>query len=84
MGETLKERRGGYDRRCTAGSSPEGAERRWSDRRQFPPPLDPRAVSDGERELQQAIDAYKRVRGLKRISVGQLLAVLEDLSYQRV
>lgn len=53
------------------------------DRRQFPTPEDPEAVPPAAKELQWAIDVYKMEHGLKRISVVELLGVLEKLGYHR-
>jgi hypothetical protein len=53
------------------------------DRRQFPPPDDPSRISADGRELLRAIDAYKKERGLARVSVDELLGVLADTGYRR-
>jgi len=71
------------DRRHVVGELPDQAQALGIDRRQFPPPADPESVPEAARELQQAIDAYKMARGLKRISVEELLGLLEDLGYTR-
>ena len=55
----------------------------WDERRQFPAPKTPEDISPAAKELQWAIDVYKMERGLKRISVGELLGVLEELGYHR-
>jgi len=69
------------DRRHEVGDPPDQAEALGIDRRQFPPPADPESVPEAAWELQQAIDAYKMARGLKRITVVELLGLLEDLGY---
>lgn len=78
IGKTFIDRRqvvGGTVR----GVSPEVMQRR----RQFPTPEDAEAVPPAAKELQRAIDVYKMEHGLKRISVVELLGVLEKLGYHR-
>jgi len=53
------------------------------DRRQFPPPEDPSTVTKEAQQLMDRIDAYKIERGLKRITVVELLNLLEELGYRR-
>jgi len=53
------------------------------DRRQFPPPADPATVTPEAQQLQNAIDTYKFQRRLKRITVVELLGILESLGYSR-
>ena len=83
MAKPAEDHRSGKDRR---GSSREQAgkdERRRVDRRQFPPPDDPLRISADGRELLRAIDAYKKERGLARVSVDELLGLLADTGYRR-
>ncbi|MCX5648629.1 MAG: hypothetical protein NTX40_05970 [Planctomycetota bacterium] len=42
-----------------------------------------RRVAEPESELRAAIDAYKLERGLPRISVSELLGVMETLGYRQ-
>ena len=83
MARLIEDRRSEKDRRCPAGKPPRAGERRRADRRQFPPPHDAAAVSAPGRELIKAIDAYKKDRGLLRISVDELLDVMSSLGYRR-
>ena len=83
MAKSLQERRSGRDRRRARERAAGEAERRKADRRQFPPPEDPARVTDEERQLQRAVDAFKMDRGLARISMAELLGVLGDLGYRR-
>jgi len=78
----LDDRRSGKDRRALPGNEPGPSERRLLDRRQFPPPQDPRNVSTAARQLQEAIDAFKKGRGLARLSADDLLDVLKKLGYR--
>jgi len=72
------------DRRQGAGNVPEQVEAALGlDRRQFPPPEDPATMTDEAMELQDAIDSYKIERHLKRITVVELLGLLETLGYRR-
>jgi hypothetical protein len=82
MALPFKDRRSGTDRRRPPAAG-RAKERRASDRRQF----SPRANGDGQSaaasRLQQAVDAYKRERGLARVSLDQLLGILEQLGYRQ-
>lgn len=72
------------NRRQFAGNVPEQVEAALgADRRQFPPPDDQETVTDAAVELQGAIDTYKIDRRLKRITVVELLGLLENLGYRR-
>ncbi len=72
------------DRRQVVGGTVRGVgSDQWDERRQFPAPRTPEDVSPAAKELQWAIDVYKMERGLKRISTGELLGVLETLGYRR-
>jgi len=72
------------DRRQQAGEVPgQVAEALGIDRRQFPPPDDPSCMTAEAVELQDAIDTYKIERRLKRITVVELIGLLEDLGYRR-
>ena len=72
------------DRRQVVGGMVRGvASDPLKDPRQFPTPADPESVPPAARELQWAIDVYKMKHGLKRISVVELLGVLEQLGYRR-
>jgi len=71
------------ERRHAVSDLPEQAEVTGIDRRQFPPPADPQSVSPEAWDLQDAIDTYKIARGLKRITVVELLGLLQDLGYRR-
>ena len=72
------------DRRQQAGDFPEQvAEATGVDRRQFPPPEDPSTVTPEAVELQDAIDTYKIHRRLKRITVVELIGLLDNLGYRR-
>jgi len=72
------------DRRQLAGDVPEQVEVALGvDRRQFPPPDDLAAVTEEAMELQDAIDTYKIRRRLKRITVVELLGLLDQLGYRR-
>jgi hypothetical protein len=83
MAGSFEERRNGRDRRRSR-ARPATAERvRGADRRQFPPPEGLSRTTKAEKELQAAIDAYKLERGLNRISVAELLGVLDSLGYAR-
>ncbi len=53
------------------------------DRRQFPPPQDASAITEEAKEVQDRIDTYKIQHGLKRITVVELLGLLEELGYRR-
>ncbi|HUU91881.1 MAG TPA: hypothetical protein VM238_11820 [Phycisphaerae bacterium] len=78
IGQTIADRRqvvGGMVR--GVGSDP------LKDPRQFPTPADPESVPPAAKELQWAIDIYKMEHGLKRISVAEMLGVLETLGYHR-
>jgi len=83
MGGLYVERRSGRDRRLETAPPPEGADRRGAERRQFPPPDDPRAMSPAAGELQKAIDAFKLERRLARITVPDLLGLLGQLGYRK-
>ena len=83
MAGSIKERRSGRDRRGSRGCVEETPHVRGAERRQFPPPEDPARVSEPESELRAAIDAYKLERGLTRISVTELLGVMETLGYHQ-
>ena len=83
MAESFEERRSGRDRRRSRGRAEEMPRVRGPDRRQFPPPEDPAGVTEAESELRAAIDTYKVERGLTRISVAELLGVMETLGYRR-
>ncbi|HET6441403.1 MAG TPA: hypothetical protein VFH53_03425 [Phycisphaerae bacterium] len=83
MAGSYEERRSGRDRRRSRGQAEETTRVRGADRRQFPPPEDPARVTEGESELRAAIDAHKLERGLTRISVSELLGVMETLGYRR-
>jgi hypothetical protein len=84
MSELLAERRSGKDRRHAHLSPPKERDRRSADRRQFPPvPGEPEALSPQAREIKTAIDAYKKSRGLTRITVPQLVSTLAWLGYQK-
>ena len=83
MAGSFEEHRSGRDRRRSR-ARPATAERvRGADRRQFPPPEDPARATEAESELRAAIDAYKLERGLVRISVSELLGVMETLGYRQ-
>ena len=91
MAKSLDERRSGRDRRRerdrAAAARPDKAGRatpRGPERRQFPPPEDPAGVTEDERRLQYAVDAYKMERGLARISMAEFLGVLANLGYRRI
>jgi hypothetical protein len=72
------------DRRLLAGEVPEQVEEILGvDRRQFPPPENTSTVTAQAAELQDAIDTYKIQNGLKRITVVELLALLDKLGYRR-
>jgi len=72
------------DRRQLAGDVPEQVEAALGvDRRQFPPPDDPETMTEEAAELQNAIDTYKIERHLKRITVVELLGLLDGLGYRR-
>ena len=72
------------DRRQVVGGMVHGVGSDQGDeRRQFPSPRNPEDVSPAAEELQWTIDVYKMERGLKRISIVQLLGVLETLGYRR-
>ena len=83
MARLIEDRRSGKDRRCPAGKPPRAAERRQADRRQFPPSDGPGGLSAQGRELLKAIVAYKKDRGLIRISIDDLLSVMSTLGYRR-
>ena len=53
------------------------------DRRQFPRPEDIDIVLPAAKELLWAIDVFKMEHGLQRISITELLGVLEELGYHR-
>ncbi len=71
------------DRRQVVGGTVRGVSPEVMQRRQFPTPEDAEAVPPAAKELQWAIDVYKMEHGLKRISVIELLGVLEKLGYHR-
>jgi len=72
------------DRRQHAGDVPEQVEAALGvDRRRFPLPADPATVTPEAAELQDAIDTYKIQRRLKRITVVELLGLMENLGYRR-
>ena len=72
------------DRRQVVGGMVHGVgSDQWDERRQFPPPRNPEDASPAAEELQWAIDVYKMEHGLKRISVAEMLGVLETLGYHR-
>jgi hypothetical protein len=75
MGKVLKDRRG------VLGGTIHGVSPKVAKQRQFPPPLEP--LPPAAAELQWAIDVYKMEHGLKRISMLELLGVLEELGYHR-
>jgi hypothetical protein len=83
MAGSFEERRSGRDRRRSRARAEETPRVRGADRRQFPPPEDPARVTEAESELRAAIDAYKLERGLVRISVSELLGVMETLGYRQ-
>jgi len=83
MAGSYEERRSGRDRRRSRGRAEETPRVRGADRRQFPPPEDPARVTESESALRAAIDAHKLERGLTRISVSELLGVMETLGYRR-
>ena len=83
MAGSYEERRSGRDRRRSRGRVEETPRVRGADRRQFPPPEDPARVAEAESELRAAIDAHKLERGLTRISVTELLGVMETLGYRQ-
>ncbi len=70
-------------RRDDKGPPSEVAERLGVDRRQFPPPDDLSMMTEEAQELLEAIDAYKMARGLERVTVPELLNLLEELGYRR-
>ena len=80
---SLEDRRSGRDRRREDAGTPKHQERRRADRRQFPPVEKPGEVPDATRELQGAIDAYKKRRHLARISADELVSLLERLGYRK-
>ncbi|HUX01492.1 MAG: hypothetical protein WBD63_10560 [Phycisphaerae bacterium] len=84
MAKSLDERRSGRDRRRSRDRATAEAERRKADRRQFPPPEDPARITEEERLLQHAVDAYKMEQGLARISMAEFLGVLANLGYRRI
>lgn len=71
------------NRRHEVSDVPKQAEALGIDRRQFPPPASSENVPEAAWELQDAIDTYKMARGLKRITVAELLGLLEKLGYRR-
>jgi len=80
----LSERRSGKDRRHGHLSPAKEADRRQVDRRQFPPvPGEPDSLSPQAREIKAAIDAYKKTRGLTRITLPQMLSTLAWLGYRK-
>jgi len=81
MAGRLKNRRSGSDRRHLASGAAPPQDRRGADRRQFPPPADPVALSAAARRVQDAIDEYKLQKGLARISVEELVGILTKLGY---
>jgi len=83
MDTPFGDRRSGTDRRGPGKKPAPAAEERMADRRQFPPPDDPDKVSAAARELQRTIDAYKKERGLNRLSIDQLLGLMEQMGYRR-
>ena len=83
MAGSFEERRSGRDRRRSRGRVEETPRVRGADRRQFPPPEDPARASEAESELRAAIDAHKLERGLTRISVAELLGIMETLGYRQ-
>ncbi len=70
-------------RRGTGNVFEQVEEARGVDRRQFPPPDDPSSMTTEAVELQNAIDAYKIQRRLTRITVVELLGLLDQLGYRR-
>jgi hypothetical protein len=83
MAGSFDERRSGRDRRRSQARPATAERERGAERRQFPPPEDPARVAEAESELRAAIDAYKLERGLTRISVTELLGVMETLGYRQ-
>ena len=72
------------DRRQGTGDVSEQVdEARGIDRRQFPPPDDLSSMTTEAVELQDAIDSYKIERRLTRITVVELLGLLDQLGYRR-
>jgi hypothetical protein len=82
MASPLTDRRSGRDRRHAALAAAAKERRGW-DRRQFPPLSRPEGLSAEGNRVLCAIDEYKLARGLTRISVDELLAVLAQLGYRR-
>lgn len=83
MAGSFKERRSGKDRRASRLTASKDAERRAADRRQFPLPEDPAALSATAQNLQAAVDAYKQDHGLARISAAELVKVLQQMGYRQ-
>jgi hypothetical protein len=82
MAGPLGDRRSGKDRRAPAGLESGHTERRILDRRQFPPPHDSKNISVAAKRLQEAVDSFKKERGLVRLTAEELLSVLEKLGYR--
>jgi hypothetical protein len=78
---SFENRRRGTTRRRAPRTVGRNPERREADRRQFPPPEDPSALTTAAVQLQEAIDNYKIERGLARITVPELIGLLEQLGY---
>jgi hypothetical protein len=83
MVKPLGDRRSGSDRRARTSGQARQVEHRALDRRQFPPPQDPLAITEAARKLLAAIDAHKKERGLLRLTSTELLAVLESMGYRQ-
>jgi hypothetical protein len=83
MAGRLKQHRSGTDRRHKGPGAALARERRRDDRRQFPPPAEPAALSSAAQRVQDAIDEYKLQKGAARISVDELLGVLTTLGYRQ-
>jgi len=83
MATASPDRRNGRDRRGSASAAPAGVDRRLADRRQFPPSSPDDGPSPAARELLTVIDRFKIQRGLTRISVDQLLGLMEQMGYRR-
>ena len=83
MAKSSSDRRNGRDRRESAPAAPAGVNRRLADRRQFPPSSPGDGPSPAARELLTVIDRFKIQQGLTRISVDQLLGLMEQMGYRR-
>jgi hypothetical protein len=79
MGSSFQERRAAVRRRRPGNTAPEYGELREADRRQFPPQSASGDDDDVTKQLRDAIDAYKRKNHLARISLAELMAVLNHL-----